>query len=781
MRNRSDVIPSAARVLLCRASRVVALLVLGASALHAQQLSPPFTTAPADIQALVRRQMKGERLSAGDSAKVVTYAKTAAVASTGITSPNVQALMNKAMSGKQLTSAERAQLAQAMMAQRMGSAAPSSDMVKRAAAGNAPSKAEMDSMRTAAFAQGRALAAKADSAVSACPATTPDASAFKPLETKADLIAALDAIVKSYTAKLGPAAASKLAKQNTDAHGVGLWMVGQINAAVLVLARASLASPTPHTMSNLGAALNAAVDFRNARLILDAANRVAPGSPALLTNLGIAYAGLGQDSLAEHHVRLALEAAPALAQARIDLATMLKCAKGHAPKRIAARQEAEHAQVDWFSAGEDREIRMMRAEEGLPVSGPKAESEYTPKRPMMMTFGGAQLAGSPGGDVEKPNLPGSLLEFLPLFMDKHYINESKRLDDRAQAYHAAATRERATYSRARQRWVAAATANDIRVPMSHDAALIGLSRRRSLMYYQVAQSAAMMSQDYASAGARLDQAWKDAMAKFGSHPCPVVGPVAKDAYSVARAAVFAHANRVDKAMQDYAEDARQWIGQMVDPRLVAASLNDVAGDADAAGAQLQGDAMSLPGDAFMSWALVCGPKDGKDEPPKVDPAQVKADDPCSLPNLPAVPLGPIALVIGCDGIEFKADAGVAVEGKYNRITRSGTVFVGGGLEVPTGWEDPVTSLGKGATKAAGMLSAGGKAGMLFKFDQGGLSDAGFEFAFSGSDGKNEKTYGVDLTIVGGLQLTPDLQNSLDALDAKMWDPPPPPPPAPARK
>ncbi|HVX39153.1 MAG TPA: hypothetical protein VHB25_06215 [Gemmatimonadaceae bacterium] len=746
-----------------------------AAPLHAQQLPPQFTSAPPSIQALVRRQMKGEHLSPADSAKVVAYAKSAAIASTGVASPAVQALMEKAMSGKPLTAAERAELAHAMMSQRMGSAAPSAEIVKRAAAGKAPSKAEVDSMRTAGFAQGRAIAAKGDSAVSSCPSNSAAASMSKPLQSKADLMEALNAIVKTYTAKLGPAASGRIANEHTNAAGVGLWMIGQIDAAVVVLARASLASPTPHTMSNLGAALNAANDYQTAWLILDAADRVAPGSPALLTNLGIAYAGLGRDSLAEQRLRSALRAAPTFAQAHIDLATMLKCAKGHAPKHLAARQEAEQAQDDWFDAEEDREIRMMRAEEGLPVSGPKAESEYTPRRPMMMTaFGGAQLAGSPSGDVEKPTIPGSVQEFLSLFMGKHYINESSRLMDRAQQYHAAAARERDAYARARQRWVAAATANDIRVPMSHDAALIGLARRRSRMYYDVAQSSAMMMQDYASAGARLDQAWKDALAKFGQHPCPIVGPAAKDAYNVARAAVSAHANRVDKIMQDYADDARQWIGAMVDPRLVAASINDVSGDADAAGARLQSDAMAVPGEAFMSWALTCGPKNGKEEPPKTDAATVKAADPCSLPNLPTIPLGPVALVLGCDGLEFKADVGVAVEGKYNRVTRSGTVFIGGGLDVPTGWDDPVTTLGKGATKAAGMVSAGGKAGLLFKFDQGGLSDAGFEFAMSGSNGKTETTYAVDLTIVGGLQLSPDLQHALDGLDAKMWDPPPAP-------
>lgn len=746
----------------------------------AQQVPPPFASAPSEIQVLVRRQMKGERLSPADSAKVDAYARKAAIAGTGVASPEVQRLMAKAMSGKPLSSEERGKLAQAMMAQRTtGSGAASAvdqhvaGMVQRAAAGKAPSSSALDTLRAQGYARGRAAAARAGSAAAACPAITPDGSAFTPLRTTAELVATLRTIVNTYDKKLSAADASRFATFKTDAGGVGLWMIGRIEPAIVVLARAAIASPTAHTLNNLGAALNADRDYVNARIILDAANRFAPGSPALLTNLGVAYAGLGQDSLAERQLRRALAAQPALAQTRIDLATMLKCARGHAPKRIkAATDEAEHAQTDWFSADEDRDVRIMRAEQGLPVSGPAAESEYTPRRPMMMTFGAVAPTGAPGGDVPKPVMPGSVDEFAAMYVAGHYRNESQRLSERAQAWHAAATRLRAAFARRRQQWLAGANGSRVRIPMSHDDALIGLARRRSRMYYDVARSEAMMSQDYAPADQRLSEAWERAMRESGGHPCPVIGPAARDAYQAARSAASSHANRVDKIMQDYAEDARQWIGAMIDPQLIAASLNDVAGDADLAGALLESAAARVGSGAMLSWVLTCGPKNGQEVAAKVDPPAVKTADRCPLPSTPSIPLGIVSLVLGCDGIEFTADAGVAIEGKYSRTTRSGAVFVGGGLTVPTGWDDPVTTLGQGATKAAGMASAGGKAGMLFKFDQGGLADAGFEFAFGGSDGRNEKSYAVDLTIVGGLQLSPDLQQSLDALDSKMWDPPP---------
>src|SRR6185312_10524681 len=105
-----------------------------------------------------------------------------------------------------------------------------------------------------------------------------------------------------------------------------------------------------------------------------------------------------------------------------------------------------------------------------------------------------------------------------------------------------ATRLRSEYAKRRQRWLAAARLNDKRLPMSHDAALTGLARRRSLMYFQVAQSERMMSQDYAPASQRLADAWK--RIPTGQQPCPTINPVAQQSYSVARAAASAHALRV---------------------------------------------------------------------------------------------------------------------------------------------------------------------------------------------------------------------------------------------
>ena len=753
-----------------------------AAPLSAQQqppLPPPYNTAPPDIQAIARRSLKGETISAADSIKVETFARRATLASFAGLPPDVQALMQKSLNGGKLTDAEQKRVSQAVTTDQLKKANLPADvkaMIDDASSGRKSTAQVQQEARTRMLADGRAAGARVTAALNPCPDVATVALPTL-LTTLPQLNTLLRDIVATYTAQLGAPYAAMLGRSASNSGGAGLWMVGQVKPSILVFAEAALLTPTPRILNNLGAALNNDGDHRRAYLVLGAADRSAPGSAAVLTNLGVALAGMGQAEPALLELRSAMDVQPDLAMGRYDLSTVLRCYQGGGSReKAAAIDEAQLGQVDWFNAGEDQAIIAERAAEGMPVDGPDAQSHYTPKRPRLMSLGESDAVGvSPGGDVAKPPLPGSVEEYYALWTAGTFAKRMSIYAERARSWNAQAAVLASQYRAHRQAWLAGASADDIRIPVSDAAALTGLSRRRGAMLQAVGKSSALETQDLAAAARTMQGAWAAAVAAGGGvkAACTRLWPRATESYAIAKGAVSANANRVDMIMQDFASDAAAWINQIHSPLLQQAALDGIAADADNASAEAFGDAaVSLES---VLVPVFCGPT--QHPPPDVAVAtseSAKQPFGCKLPKIPAISLGLGKLTVSCDGVGFAIDAGASVDAKWNSRTRSGSLFIGGGLKVPVGWDGPVTMAAKGATAAAGgAIDASGNAGMIFKFDGGTISDAGFEFgARFGDDkahgGKGAGDYRVDITVVGGLQVSPDLGHALDGVADKLW-------------